>query len=397
MSSDILIRAATDADVDGIVALVEDRIGVEDAPEARLVLEDPTFDRDRWSVAIDGGEVVSTMATFPMSLHFGSGRVPGAQIEFVATSAPYEGRGLVRRQFEYHHADLARRGELFQMIVGITYFYRRLGYEYALPIADRRTIEADEFPPTPTGWAVRTATPQDIDTLMRVQAGLQRAVDISVGFTPELWGYVLRSPVYRTVIAERDGTAQACGRLYLDDNDPYVLDLAGSSRAGVAAVLAALADAQPKRTLTLLDRVATRPYVAELGTTERSSDAYYARISDPVAFLNAVRPELERRLAGSPVAASSGSGLLSLYAASIRFEYAAGKLSEFTWHAGEHAPISKGGSGVAPDRFTSMLVGPLGFAGLAERYPDVNGGKQTGLMEALFPPQVSDVQSWVVP
>jgi predicted N-acetyltransferase YhbS len=397
MSSDIPIRAATDADVEGIVALIEDRIGEEDAPEARLVLEDPTFDRNRWSVAVDGDRVASTMATFPMQVRFGSALVSGTQLEFVATDGAYEGRGLVRRQFGYHHADLARRNELLQTIVGITYFYRRLGYEYALPVADWRSIEADEIPSTPTGWTVRTATPPDVETLMRLQAEAHGAVHVAVAFTRELWSYVLRSPVYRTLIAEHDGTPQACARLYLDDDDPYVLDLAGSSRAGVAAVLTGMANAIPNQALTLLDRESTRPLVGDLGTTKRSSDAYYARIGDPVAFLNAIRPELEKRLAASPLAGASGDGLVSLYAASIRFAYADGALSEFSWHPGERAPISKGGSGVAPDRFTSMLVGPLGFSGLAERYPDVNGGKQTELMETLFPPQVSDIQSWVVP
>ncbi len=397
MNHNIAVRAATEADIDGIVALVEDRIGEEDAPEARLVLENPEFDRSRWSVAVDGHRVVSTMATFPMRVRFGSAHIPGSQIEFVATDGEYEGLGLVRRQFDYHHADLERRGELLQVIVGITYFYRRFGYEYALPIADWRSIPAAALSSIPAGWSVRTASIDDADTLVRLEAEAQRAVDLAVEFTPELWRYVLRSPVYRTVIAEHDGTPVACGRLYLSEDDPYVLDLAGSSRIGIGAVLAAMADTVQDQPLTLLDRAATRPFVAELGTTERSNDAYYARIGDPVAFLNAVRPELSRRLAGSPLAAASGTGMISLYAASIRFDYADGEIATFSWHPGEQAPISKGGSGVAPDRFTSLLVGPLGFSGLADRYPDVNGGRQTGLMEALFPRQLSDVQSWVVP
>lgn len=67
----IVIRPAGDADIAGVVALIGDRIGEEDAPEAQLVLEDPEYDRTRWTVAVDGDRVVSTMGTYPMLARLG--------------------------------------------------------------------------------------------------------------------------------------------------------------------------------------------------------------------------------------------------------------------------------------------------------------------------------------
>ena len=64
---------------------------------------------------------------------------------------------------------------------------------------------------------------------------------------------------------------------------------------------------------------------------------------------------------------------------------------------GEQAPISAGGSGVAPDQIVSLILGPLGAERLAELHPDINLGEQETLMKALFPPQSCDVHSWVVP
>ena len=81
----------------------------------------------------------------------------------------------------------------------------------------------------------------------------------------------------------------------------------------------------------------------------------------------------------------------------MRFTYAEGAVGEFTIDRREQSPISKGGSGVAPDLFASLVLGPLGFEGLADRHPDVMGGKQTELMHALFPPIQADFQSWVLP
>lgn len=391
------IRTVTDADVPGVVALIADRIGEEDAPEAQLVFDDPGYDRTRWTVALDGDRVVSTMGTYPMRSTFGTVALPAALIEFVATAIGYEGRGLVRRQFDYHHADLERRGELLQAMVGITYFYRRLGYEYALPVAPWQQIPPDELPPMPEGWSVRVAAEPDRETLLDLQLPIQDSVDFSIGFSGQMWDFVLRSPVYDTLLAESDGVAQACGRIYVDGEDPVVLDLAGGSKEGVLALLAGVATRNPGRVLTILTRPGVSRHLEDLGSRATHGEAYYARIGDPVRWLNAVRPELSRRLRDSPLAGERGEGLISRYTSSIRFTFADGEVGEFVRGPREQAPISKGGSGVPPDLVTSLLVGPLGFAGLAERHPDMNAGGQEELMSILFPPQTTDVQSWVVP
>jgi len=393
----ISIRPAETVDIPGIVALITDRIGEEDAPEARLVLEDPKYDRTRWTVAVDGDKVVSTMGTYPMLASFGICEIPAALVEFVATDTAYEGQGLVRRQFAYHQADLARRGELFEVMVGITYFYRRLGYEYALPVAPWQTIPGDEIPQMPEGWSLRIATEADQATILQLQRPVADVVDFAVSLSPQMWSFVLRSPVYETFVAERYGAPQACGRIYIDGDDPFLMDLAGESRDALLAVVAGAATRKPDSDLMILTRPGASPNLDDLGSLDRDGQAYYARVGDPVRWLNAVRPELSRRLRASSLAGAEGEAMISLYASSIRFSYADGEVGEFVAGTREQAPISKGGSGVPPDVITALLIGPDGFSGPAQRYPDVMGGKQEELMNILFPPLSIDVQSWVIP
>jgi hypothetical protein len=52
--------------------------------------------------------------------------------EIVGTHPDYRRRGLVRNQFDLMHKWSADRGELFNTIMGIGYYYRQFGYEYAL-------------------------------------------------------------------------------------------------------------------------------------------------------------------------------------------------------------------------------------------------------------------------
>jgi len=391
------VRTVTPADIPGILALITERIGEEDAPEAKLVLEDPEYDLTRWTVAVDGDKVVSTMGTYPMVARFGACELPAALVEFVVTAAEYEGQGLVRKQFAHHQADLARRGDLFEIMVGITYFYRRLGYEYALPVAPWLEVKADDIPDAPDAYVVREAAEGDRNVVMSLQRPVQDGYDFSVGLSEQVWRFVLRSPVYETLIAEQNGEPAACARIYMDDENPFVMDLAGTSRAAIEAILAEVGVRNPGKGVVVLTRPGAEPEISDLGSLDLTGEAYYARIGDPVRWLNAVRPELSRRLRESALGNTSGEGMISMYASSIRFSFAYGDVGEFVAGPREQAPISKGGSGIPPDLITALLVGPAGFAGLAARHPDVMGGKQEELMSILFPPQTVDVQSWVIP
>ena len=103
MTDDLTIRSATPADVDAIAALIADRLDDEDAAEARIVLEDPTFDMSRWTVATAGDRIVSTMASFAAEAVVGAAEIPATMIELVATAREHEAQGLVKRQLETHH------------------------------------------------------------------------------------------------------------------------------------------------------------------------------------------------------------------------------------------------------------------------------------------------------
>lgn len=390
------VRPATDADIDQIVRLIRARIGEEDAPEAELVLRDPAFDRSRWSVIEDDGQVVSTMAAFPMSCRYGNITLKATNFEFVATASSHEGRGFVRRQFEYHHELAARHGELVQVIVGIPYFYRTLGYEYALRVRGLHTLAPDVPVALPDGWSLREATSDDVDLVLGMQRMASLEASVVVAHSRQLWRFVLSSPVYQTMIASYQGSARAMGRIYVDDGTPILTDVVATDGDGLAAVVSAARRLAPTRPTFLLSRVGLEPLLAAWQTDDYTY-GYYVRVADPVQFLNAVRPVLEERLRASPIESQRGEGLISFYRSSIRFSYDGGELSPFEAGGPEPAPGSRGGAGVPPDLFSTMVFGDVGVGELARRHPDFRPGRLRSLLQVMFPVVDSDVASWVVP
>ena len=71
--------------------------------------------------------------------------------EFIATDPAYRRRGLMRAVMDGLHAVSAARGHLVQAILGLRWFYRQFGYEYALNPGPRRQLHLSDILPLPEG------------------------------------------------------------------------------------------------------------------------------------------------------------------------------------------------------------------------------------------------------
>lgn len=394
MALEIEVRVAGPSDRAGIVALVADRIGAEDGHEAALTLDDLQFGPEGWMVAVADGQVVSTLGLFPAVTHVGSVSVQSAVIEFVATARDFEGRGLVRRQMDLAHTISAARGDLVQWMVGIPYFYRRFGYEYAVPTPP--TIEINEpIVGTAEDLTFREAKRTDIESIVALQSHMAAAAWIFAEHDPILWSWLIDSPVYEVLVAERSGEPAAMLRVYHDDDDRYLLDIAAADPATFKAIVEHARS--PNGTTTLVLRPGLEDMAADLGDQDSDGYAYYVRIAEPAKLLDAIRPELNRRLDEAGIRFPDGELTISMYRNSLRIPIESGALGEPIPGDTVQAPVSQGGSGVPPDLIAHLILGPLGAVELEERHADVLLGQQRDLMNALFPPQSVDVQSWVIP
>jgi predicted N-acetyltransferase YhbS len=139
----LVVRVPRPDEVEAVVALNEELFGGQEVPAVRQLLTegidapggaDPTAE---WLVVADESDptrpqVAAACARLPLRFDLDGADVPGGQLEWVTTAPGHRGRGLIRSLFAAHHARSDARGELVQLIVGIPYFYRKLGYGYAL-------------------------------------------------------------------------------------------------------------------------------------------------------------------------------------------------------------------------------------------------------------------------
>ncbi len=384
-----VIRPATASDLDAIGEVIAEQLEPEDVPEAAYTLEGPLARPGDWLVAEVDGEVAAFCLGCPCSARVGSVTMPALNIEFVATKKGFEGRGLQRALF-------AALSEVFpdallHMITGIAYFYRRLGYEYAIPVPDRWSLPTFGVP---DGWSVRTADAGDIAQLMALQARVQDRADVAFTHTADQWAWLLPSPNYRTVIAEGpDGPAMA--RAYTADADrAWVFEVSAPSPDGARAAVAGAAEGFER--VDVYERPADRDDIVGTlgGDRHKSSYAYYLKVLDIAAVLSELGPELTRRLAASGIEAPE-SLKLDFYTSAFEIPISDGEFGDP--QVIDHATYAADRIAVPPDLVAHLLLGPLGAEVLDERHPDIRTRERGSLFRALFPPLVGDLHSWIVP
>jgi hypothetical protein len=132
--------------------------------------------------------------------------------------------------------------------------------------------------------------------------------------------------------------------------------------------------------------------------------AWYARVPDVAAFLGAVAPALERRLAASPCAGHTGTLTLSFYTDGVRLALERGKLAAVeAWRPditvrglelGRPSGDPRRPLAMFPDRtFLQLLFGFRTLEALETAFPDcvVRTPEARALLNALFPKTPSDV------
>lgn len=394
-----MLRAATEADVDGLAELYVDAFGEQDGPDVRAFTEDPAI-LTAWSVVTDGPHVVSAIGRIDHRMQLDGFEFDTAQIEFVATDDDYQRRGLVAAQMAWHHDNCRDAGIDVQMIGGIPYFYRRFGYGYGLEDAalflfDRPRVDAAA---STTSLTVRTARPDDLGAILRLEDE-RPTVGLRVVRDERSWRRALRmsdqNPWADIFVAEDAAGVVGWARVFDHPNEKRMFLLPSVARTpdAVTALVRAALDRAGPHLLVGFDSPGTvfADQMRVLGDSFVYGLGYYVRIPDPIGFLDRMRPLLSSRLAASDLADASGSVEISLYSSGIAIDYAAGEVSGIRPIRGVEDPTDVDGIGVAPDWFPALALGRWKATELAARVDDVLILRDHHVMNVLFPHRTSDV------
>jgi hypothetical protein len=438
LGNGLVLRRSTPEDADALSEF-NGSIHGDDAQDAQrlaawtrdlLTRPHPTLRPDDFTIVEETatGRIVSSMNLIPQTwsyegIEFGVGRP-----ELVGTAPEFRNRGLVRIQFEEVHKWSAERGHLVQAITGIPYYYRQFGYEMALDLGGRHVgYEANvpKLTPAPAGGAgedgekeayrIRPAREDDLEFI----AGLyNRAIQrhaIACIRTPEIFKYELdgqsenNSDHYQMFLIE-DLSGNSIGYFqhptWLGNTGVsalwYELKPGVSWLAVTPAVVRHLwnkgqeyAQRDGKSCSTFSFMLgANHPVYEALGKSlpdTRTPYAFYMRVPDLVAFLNHIKPALEKRIVGSIAAGHSREIKISFYREGLKLVLEKGRLAAI--EAWKPSPEDEGAIAFPGRTFLQILFGYRSYDELHQSFADCWCDSQEVyvLINVLFPKKPSDV------
>jgi GNAT superfamily N-acetyltransferase len=379
-----VIRSAVDRDVEAVAELMAEEIDEVAGLEVRLLLADPVVGPASFGVAEQGGRIVGALGLMHGEARFGSVGLAYGQIEFVATHHAHRRRGVMSALLDAAHRASRAHGDRFQLIGGIEYVYRRLGYEYAIQVPRRRTV-TDLPAAGPPGWSVVAA--DDLSVVADMQRTAQAAADLSIPPLPGHYRWLAQTTHTSLVQASTGSGVEGFARIYVDEDGVEVSEIVALHPDAAEALLAhAAALGSP---VVLVERQGAPSFLLRASAPHVGRDAYYVRVADPIALLMELTPLFDSRLAGSAFQAWSGSIGVTRYLDAFRLDIETGRLVGVAQiDPGSAPPVM-----IPPDLFATLLFGEQGMAGLEEHHPDVvvDDADLRPLINVLFPPVCSDV------
>jgi len=341
------------------------------------------------------GEVISSLCLIPWTLVYERVRLPVGEMGIVGTLESHRRRGLVRAQVACFKRRLAERGCLLSLIQGIPYFYRQYGYEYAIPLEGCVRFTGRDLPPAPQAhFSFRPAALEDVPLLTRLYDEAACDLPIRTARDEAVWRYLFQHTAAtetetETLLIEDEGSRVA-GYLRLPAHHFFdELTVNETSRLGYDAALAALhhtvALAAERRApgvrLNLPPDSTLSRAARAFGARDMGAYAWQIQIPDPAAFLRAIGPALEQRIAASPFAGLTKGLPLCFYRESVVLRFAGGRLAEVV-----RGGPAEGEINLPPHAFTPLLFGHHSLDELRAAYPDVSVDRAWRLLvETLFP------------
>lgn len=131
--------------------------------------------------------VVACLILIPVDWSIGKVQLKVAEMGIVATHPEYRRRGLMLKLISEYHRILDEQGYDLSAIEGIPFFYRKFGYEYALPLDEETTIPVDNIPDFESTQVVRYFEEKDVPHAMRLLAQNQKRFYVHSLRNEQIW------------------------------------------------------------------------------------------------------------------------------------------------------------------------------------------------------------------
>ncbi len=131
-------------------------------------------------------EIISSLALLPSEWTMEGQVLPYCELGFVGTLEKYRGQGLIGIIYEYYKQVMDNQGFIFSVLRGVPYFYRRLKYEFALPLDNLFSLPLSLVPSDHFDHLIiRKASEEDLPFIAQEYEKITKNLCIATKFNQE--------------------------------------------------------------------------------------------------------------------------------------------------------------------------------------------------------------------
>jgi predicted N-acetyltransferase YhbS len=401
LSDGFIIRHATAADKKAIESTVDKVFGKKVTPIVeKLFTYHPDLPVSDHFLIMDTtkSQVAAYFCLSRSTCVLNGTEFPVGHMEVVATLPEYRHRGFIRRLNDLFE----QRVEEYQLpllaIIGIPYFYRNFGYEYALPFNGTVTVPTELIPKLKKGEEepvlVEAITEKTFNQYLKARDHHNSYLDFYRKLSPAEYAYLTHGKLgddstFRFFVLKQGNSVVGSFMLSIFGGVLEVQEVWVDNLAHVPSMLRYLKGVAKRHRLPfcidLPSRPALKPVLEGWSRSKFSRPyAWMVRIPSVKRFLDTITPVLDQRLAQSDFHKISDSVRISWYRAAIEIIINGGKVQEI-----KDIPrneIKEIDAAVPFPAIYQLFMGYRTMEALREIYPDANvRAVRLPLVQVLFP------------
>lgn len=391
-------KPETDEDYEALYKVMDAAFSDEDVRgiTRRFVEHHPDMNREHFFMVKHGEKAVAGLLLIPQVWKIGGVEMKVAEMGCVGTDPLHRRKGvqwILNDEFDKYAIEQSYD---LCVLAWIPYFYRQLGYQYAVELDYSTEIELAKIPEKESGIRVEKFTEDHVDKADRLLRKAQEGYLVHSVRTEEVWEMQQETGTYggepfqavslllgdkfvgyyRYVVDKEKGIFYI-KELGIDEN-VSVGDLAGVIKGHASGMgLTVLKTGLPHQ-----DEV--NRYLISRGAKTNRPYAWQVKVLDLTRFLTKLRPVLESRIEDSEFKDVSKDLTLNFWRFAVSMKIVGGKIVSIEKVHGEKDRTI----GMNPYAFIKLALGYKSRSELEEMYPDFwVRGDMGGLIDVMFPKQ----------
>ncbi|TFG22118.1 MAG: GNAT family N-acetyltransferase [Promethearchaeota archaeon] len=350
-------------------------------------------------------KIVSSISLMPYEWHFGNVIIPICEMGFVGSLQEYRGKGFISKLNVLYEQVMEERGYVVSVIRGIQFFYRKLGYEFAIPLDHRILLSPSKIPrKKQDNLKIRRVSHHELDKVVKMYNETYGNYFIWTVF--DLDSYIFRyfNQEFNDFLAdlyfiEENGQPVSYftfGKSY--DNLGYEFKTSKLSDQQCVKILQCVEEyhkgASAEIDLSIREETDLANYAIQIGGKPYNSYGWQVKIPDLKLFFEKIKITLEERINNSDFRALNQTFYISNYENTVELIFKEGKITEIDTREGYP---EVGACDVAiPGAFLfKLLLGDRTFDELKFIVPDAMVKRESkGLISTLFPKEPSFPESY---